>query len=179
MPFEKSLSSMWRGSKYYLYFLETYTDIRLVGAPPVSVGAFGGETDNWGWPQHKGDFAMYRVYCGKDGKPAMYSTNNVPLGAKKFLSISTKGVKRDDFTMILGYPGRTNRYMSSFELKEKYEILNPIVYGVRRAKLDVWKKYMDASPVIRLKYSDKYFGISNYTDYAKWENICLERYNVI
>jgi len=178
-PYEKSLSSMWRGSKYYLYFLETYTDIRLVGAPPVSVGAFGGETDNWGWPQHKGDFAMYRVYASKDGKPAEYSKDNVPLGAKKFLTISAKGVKRDDFTMILGYPGRTNRYMSSFELKEKFDILNPIVYGVRRAKLDVWKKYMDASPEIRLKYSDKYFGISNYTDYAKWENICLERYNVI
>jgi len=179
MLYEKSLSSMWRGSKFFLYFLETYTDIRLVGAPPVSVGAFGGETDNWGWPQHKGDFAMYRVYASKEGKPAEYSKDNVPLGAKKFLNISAKGVKRDDFTMVLGYPGRTNRYMSSFELKEKFEILNPIVYGVRRAKLDVWKKYMDASPEIRLKYSDKYFSISNYTDYAKWENICLERYNVI
>ncbi|MEN6618749.1 MAG: S46 family peptidase [Rikenellaceae bacterium] len=178
MPYEKSLESMWRGSKYYLYFYEIYKDIRLVGAPPVSIGAFGGETDNWGWPQHKGDFAMYRVYASKDGKPAEYSKDNVPLAAKKYLSVSAKGVKRDDFTMVLGYPGRTSRYMSSFELKEKYEILNPIVSGVRRAKLDVWKKYMDASPETRLKYSEKYFGVENYTDYAKWENICLERYKV-
>ncbi|MFA6335132.1 MAG: S46 family peptidase [Bacteroidales bacterium] len=179
MPYEKSLESMWRGSKYYLYFYEIYKDIRLVGAPPVSIGAFGGETDNWGWPQQKGDFAMYRVYASKDGKPAEYSKDNVPLAAKKYLSISAKGVKRDDFTMVLGYPGRTSRYMSSFELKEKYEILNPIVSGVRRAKLDVWKKYMDASPETRLKYSEKYFGVENYTDYAKWENICLGRYKVI
>ena len=179
MPYEKSLASMWRGSKYYLYFLETFSDIRLVGAPPVSIGAYGGETDNWGWPQHKGDFALYRIYTSKDGKPAEYSKDNVPMAAKKFLSISANGYKRNDFTMVMGYPGRTNRYMSSFELQEKYEILNPIVNGVRRAKLDVWKKYMDASPVIRLKYSDKYFGVSNYTDYAKWENICLERYKVI
>ncbi len=179
IPYEKSLESMWRGSKYYLYFYETYKDIRLVGAPPVSVGAFGGETDNWGWPQHKGDFAMYRVYASKDGKPADYSKDNVPLQAKRYLKVSAQGVKKDGFTMILGYPGRTNRYMSSFELTEKFEILNPVVSGVRRAKLDVWKKYMDASPAIRLKYSDKYFGVSNYTDYAKWENICLERYKVV
>jgi len=177
--YEVGLSSMWRGEKYYLYFMETYTDVRLVGAPPVSIGAFGGETDNWGWPQHKGDFAMYRVYAGKDGKPAEYSGSNVPLKANRYLTISTKGVKEKDYTMILGYPGRTNRYTSSFELKEKYDILNPVISGVRRAKLDVWKKYMDASDAIRLKYSDKYFGISNYTDYAKWENICINRFDVI
>jgi hypothetical protein len=177
--YEAGLSSMWRGEKYYLYLYETYTDVRLVGAPPVSIGAFGGETDNWGWPQHKGDFAMYRVYSGKDGKPAEYSTSNVPLKANKYLTISTKGVKENDYTMILGYPGRTNRYTSSFELKEKYDILNPVISGVRRAKLDVWKKYMDSSDDIRLKYSDKYFGISNYTDYAKWENICINRFDII
>lgn len=178
-PYEKSLSSMWRGSKYYLYFYETYSDIRLAGAPPVSVGAFGGETDNWGWPQHKGDFAIYRVYSSPDGKPAAYSKENVPMTAKRFLSVSTKGVKPDDFTMVLGYPGRTNRYSSSFEVKEKFEILNPVISGVRRAKLEVWKKYMDQSDAVRLKYADKYFGISNYTDYAKWENICIDRFNVI
>jgi len=178
-PYEKSLSSMWRGTKYYLYFYETYSDVRLVGAPPVSVGAFGGETDNWGWPQHKGDFAIYRVYSGADGKPAQYSAENKPLVAKRYLSVSSKGVKENDFTMILGYPGRTNRYMSSFELREKFEILNPVISGVRRSKLEVWKKYMDASQELRLKYSDKYFGVSNYTDYAKWENLCIDRFDVI
>lgn len=177
-PYELFLSGLWRGSKYYLYFYETYRDVRLVGAPPVSVGAFGGETDNWGWPQHKGDFAIYRIYAGKDGKPADYSPDNVPLNAGRYLKVSAKGYKKDDFTMILGYPGSTNRYMSSFEMREKFEILNPVVYSVRRAKLDIWEKYMEMDPAIRLRYADKYFGISNYTDYAKWENICLERYNV-
>ncbi len=178
-PYEKGLSSMWRGSKYYLYFYETYSDVRLVGAPPASIGSFGGETDNWGWPQHKGDFAMYRVYASPEGKPAEFSAENVPMEAKRFLTVSAKGVKEDDFTMVIGYPGRTNRYMSSFELKEKFEILNPVISGVRRAKLEVWKKHMDSSDEIRLKYSDKYFGISNYTDYAKWENLCVDRFDVI
>ena len=178
-PYEKGLSSMWRGSKYYLYFYETYSDVRLVGAPPVSIGSFGGETDNWGWPQHKGDFAMYRVYASANGKPAEYSAENVPMEAKRFLTVSAKGVKEDDFTMVLGYPGRTNRYMSSFELREKFDILNPVISGVRRSKLEVWKKYMDTSDEIRLKYADKYFGISNYTDYAKWENLCVDRFDVI
>ena len=179
IPYEKGLSSMWRGSKYYLYFYETYSDVRLVGAPPVSIGAFGGETDNWGWPQHKGDFAMYRVYASPDGKPSEYSAENVPMEAKKFLAVSAKGVKENDFTMVIGYPGRTNRYMSSFELREKFQILNPVISGVRRSKLEVWKKYMDASDKTRLIYADKYFGISNYTDYAKWENLCVDRFNVI
>ena len=178
-PFEKSLSSEWRGSKYYLYFYETFSDVRLVGAPPASIGAFGGETDNWGWPQHKGDFAMYRVYSAPDGSPAKYSAQNIPMEAKKFLTVSSKGLKENDFTMILGYPGRTNRYISSFELNQKYEVLNPMISGVRRAKLDVWKKHMDSSDEIRLKYSDKYVGISNYTDYAKWENLCIERFDII
>jgi len=177
--YEVGLSSLWRGEKYYMYFYETYSDVRLVGAPPVSVGAYGGETDNWGWPQHKGDFAMYRVYSAPDGKPGAYSEKNVPLKANRYLTISAKGVKENDYTMILGYPGRTNRYTSSFELKEKYSILNPVVSGVRRAKLDVWKKYMESSDAIRLKYADKYFGISNYTDYAKWENICINRFGII
>jgi len=98
---------------------------------------------------------------------------------KRFLTVSSKGVEKDHFTMILGYPGRTNRYISSFELQEQFDISNPINYGVRRAKLDVWKKYMDLSDEVRLKYSDKYFGISNYTDYAKWNNLCIDRFNVI
>jgi hypothetical protein len=178
-PYEKSLSSEWRGSKYLLYFYETFSDVRLVGAPPAQIGAFGGETDNWGWPQHKGDFAIYRVYSAPDGSPAEYSDKNIPFAPKRFLTVSSKGVEENDFTMIMGYPGRTNRYSSSFEIKEKFEVLNPIVNSVRRSKLEVWKKYMDKSDEIRLKYADKYFGISNYTDYAKWENLCIDRFDVI
>ncbi len=178
-PYEKSLSSEWRGTKYYLYFYETFSDVRLVGAPSVSIGAFGGEADNWGWPQHKGDFAIYRVYSAPDGAPAKHSAQNIPMKPKRFITVSSKGVEENDFTMILGYPGRTNRYISSFQLKEKFEIDNPMISKVRRSKLDVWKKYMDSSDEIRLKYSDKYFGISNYTDYAKWENLCIERFDII
>ncbi len=178
-PYEVSLNSMWRGSKYYLYFYETFSDVRLVGAPPVSIGAYGGETDNWGWPQHKGDFAIYRIYTNKDGKPAEYSKDNIPMQPKKYLNVSAAGIKNGQFTMVLGYPGTTNRYVSSFELQEKFNILNPIISGVRRAKLEVWKKYMDQDPLVRLKYSDKYFGISNYCDFAKWENKCIARFKVI
>lgn len=175
---EVSCASMWNGTKYYIFFYDVYSDVRLVGAPPVSIGAFGAETDNWGWPQHKGDFAMYRVYGDKNGRPASYSKDNQPIQPNRFLNISAKGVKEGDYAMIMGYPGKTNRYVSSFEVREKQEITNPIVYAVRRAKLDVWERHMDADPVIRLNYSDLYFGISNYTDYAKWENKCFARYDV-
>ena len=176
---EISLASMWRGSKFYLYFLETYEDVRLVGAPPVSIGAFGGEQDNWGWPQHKGDFAIYRIYMSKEGKPAKYSPDNIPYSTGNFLKVSSKGVKEGDFTMILGYPGSTNRYVPSAEVRNKFEVLNPTISTVRRLKLETLKTRMDADPLIRLKYQDKYFGISNYCDYAKWENLCIRRYNII
>ncbi|MFR9504054.1 MAG: S46 family peptidase [Rikenellaceae bacterium] len=178
-PYEIWLHSMWKGQKYYLYYYEIYQDVRLVGAPPVSIGAYGGEQDNWGWPQHKGDFTLYRIYTAADGSPAEYSEQNVPLKAQKYLKVSSEGYKEGDYTMILGYPGRTNRYIPSAELIEKFEILNPIISTVRRAKLDVWKEYMDASPEVRLKYADKYFSVSNYCDFAKWENLCIERYDIV
>lgn len=178
-PYEVMCASVWSGMNYYMFFYEVYTDVRLVGAPPVSIGAFGGETDNWGWPQHKGDFAIYRIYAGPDGKPAKYSKDNVPYQPSRYLTISSKGVKPNDYAMIMGYPGRTNRYASSFEIEQKQNITNPIVVEARRTRLDVWKKAMDSDPKLRLLYSEKYFGISNYCDYAKWENICLKRYDVI
>lgn len=178
LGYEAICSSMWNGEQYYVFLYEVYSDVRLVGAPPVSIGAFGGEIDNWGWPQHKGDFAIYRVYANENGKPAAFSSKNVPLVPSRTLNISAKGLKPNDFTMIMGYPGRTNRYASSFEVKEKQEIINPIVVEARRSKLNVWLKHMEANPDLRLIYSDKYFGISNYTDFAKWENKCFRRYNV-
>lgn len=175
---EVSVSSMWRNEKFYLYYLKTYRDVRLVAAPSVHIGAFGGETDNWGWPQHKCDFAIYRVYTAPDGSPADYSAQNVPLHPRKYLQISSAGVHDGDFTMVIGFPGVTNRYMSSYAVREKQEVSNPIVYASRRARLDVMKRHMEASPEVRLLYSDKYFGLSNYADYARWENICLKRYSV-
>lgn len=177
---EMQLASMWRENKFYLYLYDVYGDVRLVGVPPVSVGAFGGEQDNWGWPQQKGDFALYRVYMSPDGKPAKYNKENIPLDSKEnHLTVSTKGVQNGDYTMILGYPGQTNRYIPSAELKEIYEILNPVSSTIRRMKLDVWDKYMAKDSLVRLKYQNAYFGISNYCDYAKWGNICIKKYHII
>lgn len=175
---ETSCNSMWRGSKYYMFYYEVYTDIRFVGAPPVSIAAFGGETDNWEWPQHKGDFALYRVYGGKDGKPAAYSTENVPITPKRVLTISTKGVKEGDFTMILGFPGRTNRYNNSFGIHEKEKVTNPISVSTMRDKLDIMDKWMKTDPKIRLKYADYYFSISNVQELLSGEVINFRRFGV-
>ncbi len=178
-PYDLSCSSFFRGELYLLFYEETYKDVRLVGAPPVSMGAFGGETDNWGWPQHKCDFALYRVYAGKDGRPAEYSPDNAPMKPVKYLNIATSGVHDGEYAMIIGFPGRTSRYSSSFAVEQKETIINPIAVKSRRDMLNVMLAHMEADPKVRLLYADKYFGISNYTDYAKWENICLRRYDVV
>ncbi len=178
-PFEIACTSMWRGEKYFLFFYETYNDIRLVGAPPEKIGAFGGEFDNWGWPQHKGDFALYRVYGDREGRPAAYSKENVPISPRKVLRVATGGVHDGDYAMVIGYPGRTNRYLSSYAIDEKEHVTNPIIINVRHNRLDIMKKHMEADPKVRLLYSDKYFSLSNYADYAKWENICLRRYDIV
>lgn len=175
---EVSCVSMWKGLKYYLYFYEVFRDIRLVAAPPVSIGAFGGEYDNWSWPQHKGDFTLYRVYGNKEGLPADYSPENLPIKPHNWLSISTKGVKENQFTMILGYPGRTNRYTSSWGIEERQTIQNPIVIKSRHQRMDILRKRMNQDEATRLKYADKYFSLSNFADLAKWENKCLARFKV-
>jgi hypothetical protein len=177
--YETMCMPMWRGSEYYMFYYEVYTDIRLVGAPPVSIAAFGGETDNWEWPQHKGDFALYRVYGGKDGKPAKYSAENVPVTPKKVLPISLKGVREGEFTMILGFPGRTNRYNNSFAVNEKEKITNPVSVSVKRERLDIIDKWMNADPDIRLKYADLYFSISNVQELQQGEVYNFRRYGVV
>ncbi len=166
------------GNFSLLLCYETYTDVRLVGAPPVSIGAFGGEQDNWGWPQHKGDFALYRVYGDAAGRPAAYSEANVPIHPRKVLNVATSGVRDGDYTMIIGYPGRTHRYMSSFAVEQRRTVTRPITIKARRDRLDIMKAHMEADPAVRLLYADKYFNISNSADYARWENICLRRYGV-
>src|SRR3989339_2191791 len=176
---ESMLMSMWRGSKYYMFYYEVYTDIRLVGAPPVSIAAYGGETDNWEWPQHKGDFALYRVYGGKDGKPAKYSVNNVPITPKKVLNISTKGVKEGDFTMVMGFPGRTNRYNSSFGVNEKERVTNPVSVKLRKGKLQIMNSFMEVDPAVRLKYADHYFSISNVQELMAGEVTNFRRFGVV
>jgi len=158
---EAWLASMWRGSRYYLALYEVYKDVRLVAAPPVSSAAFGGDIDNWEWPQHKCDFAMYRVYTAPDGSPAEYSEDNVPLKPVRKLSISLDGYKAGDYTMVIGYPGSTNRYSSSFETDFTETLKHPVNNAIRGRQMDIIKGWMNRDPEIRLKYSDYFFSLSN------------------
>ena len=173
------LASMWRGSKYYMALYEVYSDVRLVAAPPVSSAAFGGDVDNWEWPQHKCDFALYRVYTAPDGSPAEYSENNVPMKPSTRLKISLDGYKPGDYTMVIGYPGRTNRYSSSFETAFDENLKLPISNRLRGDQMAIIKGWMDKDPDIRLKYSDYYFGLSNVQECCCGEVECLGRFDVV
>lgn len=156
---------MFGGNQFLLFVTERFTDVRMVGAPPSSIGKFGGDTDNWMWPRHTGDFSLFRVYASPDNKPAAYSKDNVPYKAPKHLEISLKGYKEGDFAMIMGFPGRTNRYMTTYEIDQVLEQDNPIRIFVRgeRQKL-LWEDMM-ADPKVRIQYASKYAGSSNY-----WKN---------
>lgn len=165
---EASLSSMWAGSKYYLSIYREYDDVRLVAAPPVSIAAFGGDIDNWEWPQHKGDFALYRVY-DSDGRPV------TPSG---WLPINASPVSAGDFTFILGYPGRTDRYSSSSKVKYLSTLSLPICNGVRAEQMAIIKKWMDRDEAVRLLYADKYFTLSNIQENQEGEVQCVERFGV-
>ena len=175
---EAYLNSMWAGEKYYMALYDVYEDLRLVAAPPVSVAAFGGDTDNWEWPQHKCDFAMYRVYMSPDGKPARYSKDNVPLKPLRKLDISLDGYKPGDYTMVIGYPGRTNRYASSLETDYQERITLPIANELRRNQMEIMRRWMDADPAVWLKYSDTFFGLSNVGEMQEGEADCLKRFGV-
>jgi hypothetical protein len=177
--YEAKVRSFFSGNNFYLFVLETFKDVRLVGAPPSSIGKFGGDTDNWMWPRHTGDFSIFRVYCGKDGKPAEYSPDNVPYKPKHFFPISLKGVKENDFSMIMGYPGTTTRYMTSWGVQETIENQNSIRIEVRGIKQDIMKKYMDKSDKTRIQYSDKYYSMSNYYKYSIGQNKALPENKVI
>lgn len=176
--YEPYLSSMWSGEKYYMALYLVYSDIRLVAAPPVSIAAFGGDIDNWEWPQHKCDFAMYRVYADADGKPAAYSENNLPLKPVRKLNISTKGYKPGDFNMVIGFPGRTDRWSSSFKLVQKKDVTLPISNEIRGKQMEITEKWMNAEPQIRLMYSNWYFGLSNVQELNEGEVLCYNRFNV-
>ena len=176
---EAVLSSMWNGKEYYIALYEVYNDVRLVAAPPVSSAAFGGDIDNWEWPQHKCDFAMLRIYTSPDGKPAEYSPENIPMKPVKKLNISLEGYQPDDYVMVLGYPGTTNRYSSSFKANFKEQLAHPITNKLRREQMAIIKDWMDKDPVIRLKYSDYYFTLSNMQEYYEGEEACLRRFDVV
>jgi len=176
--YRATVSSFYGGNYFYLLVYERYTDVRLVGAPPSSIGKFGSDTDNWVWPRHTGDFSVFRVYSGPDGKPAPYSKENIPLKPKHYLPVSIKDLNKGDFAMILGYPGRTSRYMTSFEINEQLQITHPDRIKIRGIKQDIWMKDMQADQKVNIQYSAKYFGSSNYWKHSIGQKGCLERLNV-
>ena len=153
------------GNKYYLFYYKVYSDVRMVAAPPSSIGKFGGETDNWMWPRHTGDFSIFRIYADKDGEPAEYSQDNVPLKTPKYFSISLKGLNEGDYAMIMGFPGSTERYLTQSEVRQRMTAINQAMIDMRTVYLDVLKKYMRSSDKIRIQYANKFAGSSNY-----WKN---------
>ena len=176
---ETWLASMWKGKKYYMALYEVYTDIRLVAAPPVSAAAFGGDIDNWEWPQHKCDFALYRIYTAPDGSPAEYSEQNIPMKPERKLTISLDGYQDGDYTMIIGYPGRTNRYSSSFEVDFETSVELPVSNRIRTAQMEIIKEWMDRDPDIRLKYADYFFTLSNMQGNFCGLEDCVKRFGVV
>lgn len=155
------VSSFFNGNQFFLFVYEVYTDIRLVGAPPSAIGKFGGETDNWIWPRHTGDFSLFRIYAGADNKPAPYAASNVPYKPKKFLPISLKGVEKGDFTMVFGYPGQTTEYVPSFVVEDQANHTIPASVDLRTKRLEIIEAAMETSPLIRIQYSAKKSGIAN------------------
>ena len=163
--YNRQIKSFYGGNKFYLLTYETYKDVRLVGAPPSSIGKFGGDTDNWMWPRHTGDFALYRVYCGPDGKPAEFSEENIPYKPRHHLPIQLDGVENNDFTMIFGYPGSTDRYLTSHGVKNALEIKNPTIVDIRDEKLAIIKAGMDSDKKTKIQYAAKHARTANYWKY--------------
>ena len=162
-----SVEALYYGNQYFLFVFREYRDVRLVGAPPSSIGKFGGETDNWMWPRHTGDFSIFRIYAGKDNLPADYSESNVPYRPKKSLRISRAGVKEGDFTFVYGCPGSTQEYVHSEAVKYIQDISDPEKIALRTTRLNIMKKYMDQSQAVRIQYSSKYAGVAN--AWKKWQ----------
>jgi len=167
------------GNKYYMLVYDVFKDVRMVFAPPSSIGKFGGETDNWMWPRHTGDFSVFRVYADKNNKPANYSADNVPYKPRYSVPVSLKGVNENDYAMTIGYPGSTDRYLSSWGVTQLMESENKPRIEVRTAKQDIWREAMNASDAIRIKYASKYAGSSNYWKNAIGMNTALKNLGVV
>ena len=163
---ECRVRAFYEGNQYLLFIVETFKDVRLVGAPPSSIGKFGSDTDNWVWPRHAGDFALFRVYADKNNRPAAYSKDNVPYKPKHYFPISLKGVKEGDFTMVLGYPGRTQEYLPAIAVAQMADVINPMKIGIRDVILKTQDSFMRNDPEIKIKYASKYASIANY--WKKW-----------
>lgn len=176
--YSATVRSYYGGNKYYLLVYEVFNDVRMVGAPPSSIGKFGADSDNWMWPRHTGDFSMFRVYADKDNKPASYSPNNVPYKPKHHLPVSIKGVEEGDFAMIMGYPGSTQRYMTSWEVEEAQNITNSLRELIRGVRQEIILEDMLADDEVRIKYASKYSGSSNYWKFSIGQNQALKRLKV-
>ena len=175
---EVRVSSLFKGNQFLAFVYQRYNDVRLVGAPPESVGKFGGDTDNWEWPRHTGDFSVFRVYAAADGKPAKYSSDNVPLKPRWYLPVSLKPLKDGDFSMIWGYPGSTNRYESSYGIKLATDINNPSLVKLRDTRLKYMFEEMKKDPAIKLQLASSYAGIANYWKFYDGETRQLLKYDV-
>ncbi len=176
--FEVQIKGFYYDNEYYMFKYNIFKDVRLVGTPPESVGKFGGDTDNWMWPRHTGDFSMFRVYANKDNKPAEYSVDNVPYKPKHHLPVSMAGVQENDYAMIMGYPGSTDRYLTSYGVEEAVNVEQPARVKIRRMKLDMMDIGMDADPDVRLQYASKHAGVANYWKYFLGQSHQLVKNNV-
>lgn len=177
--YEAAVQPLFYGNQYFLYVYEVFSDVRLVGAPPSSVGKFGGDTDNWMWPRHTGDFSYFRIYANRDNQPAKYSPDNVPYKPKKFFKISIKGIQPNDFTLVFGYPGRTQEYLPSQAIQQIMEQGDPDKIKIRDVKLSILAADMDKDPKVRIQYAAKYANTSN--AWKKWQGEVkgLRRLNAI
>ena len=175
---EAKLSSLFKGNQFLLFVYKVYKDVRFVGAAPETVGNFGGDTDNWEWPRHTGDFSVFRVYASKDGKPSNYNSANQPLKPKYFLPLSVKGFKEGDYAMIYGYPGSTNRYETSYGVKLKTDIEDPTRVTLREMRMKAIMEQMKKDPATRLKLAASYRSIANYWKFYDGESRQLKKYNV-
>ncbi|MGM0377631.1 MAG: S46 family peptidase [Bacteroidota bacterium] len=175
---EAEIKDFYHKNKFYILTTRTFHDVRLVGAPPRDVGQFGADKDNWMWPRHSADFALFRVYTSPDGTPAEYHPENIPYEPEKTLNINAKGIEEGDFTMVMGYPGESQRFLTSHGIKETKEIINPVVADVRGIRQKIWKKHMEKSPVAGIQYAEKYATSSNYHKYAIGQNSSIENNNL-
>ena len=176
---ENNIRTFYDGNQYLLFVIENYKDVRLVGAPPSSIGKFGSDTDNWVWPRHTGDFSLFRIYADKNNRPAEYSKDNVPYKPKHFFPISINGIKENDFTMVMGYPGRTQEYLPAIAVDQIVNTLNPVKIEVRDAALKVQDGFMRKDNAIKIQYASKYAAVANY--WKKWigETKGLKKSNAI
>ncbi len=177
--YEAFIRPFFYGNEYYLFVTETFKDVRMVGAPPSAIGKFGGETDNWMWPRHNADFSVFRIYANKDNKPAEYNKDNVPYKPKHVIPISLKGYKQGDFTMVYGFPGRTQEYLSSYAVDMIMNESDPLKVALREKRLNIMSADMRQSDAVRIAYANKYAGIANY--YKKWmgEMNGLKKYDAL